>query len=968
MKLSTRIIAVLAIPVIGIVALSWIDMRLAVSTMRDADHSRDALRLAEGVGDLVHAIQAERALSAGFLAASGTQFGDDLAVQRDRVDGHRQAIDALTEAPGTTIAELRTLTAQLSGLDALRARVDRFDVPIPEMTEGYAPAIRSGLGIEAGIYAGLPLGPLAAAGAGRLALNEAIEAVGLGRAIGLVGFSRGMFDPVRLRRFDTLMGIEASQLSVAASMLDAAGVGAELANDPALMRRDAMRDPVLSRSDTSGHSASDWFAASGAWNDRLREIDHVVGQDMAVTAGAAFARARQTFMFSVFAALGVLAASGLGLMFSHRTGRALGALQLAMSAIADRQFLPDIPGLTRRDEIGAMATSLDTFQSRLARNAEAEQIAQFKAQAFSDSPSAMMLVDRDMNVIDYNDATRAIFEDNVEELRRRWPGFDPDNIDDSVIDRFHGNPASQRSLLADPERLPFATDISIGNCRLHLTINAVRAADGTHLGALLQWKDVDVERSHAAIIDTIRLCQTMAEYDGALRVLRMNENFERLYGWGQDALHRTPTELFGDGDALLAAQEQLRSGETVTCKVNRKSRDGQVAWIELAFNPVFTPTGKLDRIIEIGTDVTEAEIARQEAEVLRSARETESRHVVEELRRGLSAFAAGDLTCTLDRPFAPAMEQLREDYNRARDQLSDSVSGILAASHGLKSGAAEIAQASDDLARRTTTQAAALEEAAAALSELTVSVASASEGASEADRTVRTAETEARGGGEIVCSAIAAMSEIESSAADIGRIIGVIDEIAFQTNLLALNAGVEAARAGEAGRGFAVVAAEVRDLARRSSDAAREIKSLISASSGHVERGVGLVGQTGQSLERIVTSVTNVARLVADIAVSASEQSDGLREINSGIGQLDDVTQQNAAMVEEATAASHVLHGEAEVLSKIVARFTVPEPQDRVDHPEPVRAKAEHVRPAAMVAAGRAATPLASLSADWDEF
>jgi methyl-accepting chemotaxis protein len=232
---------------------------------------------------------------------------------------------------------------------------------------------------------------------------------------------------------------------------------------------------------------------------------------------------------------------------------------------------------------------------------------------------------------------------------------------------------------------------------------------------------------------------------------------------------------------------------------------------------------------------------------------------------------------------------------------------------------------SDDLSRRTENQAATLEETAAAMDELTASVRSAANGAREVEGVVGNARKDAEESEPVVKNAVAAMTEIESSSEEISQIIGVIDDIAFQTNLLALNAGVEAARAGEAGRGFAVVASEVRALAQRSSDAAKQIKTLISESSGQVERGVSLVGQAGDVLTKIAGHINHISGLVGEIASGAEEQSIGLGEINIGVTQLDKVTQQNAAMVEEATASSHALNGDATELSEVVSRFKLNE-------------------------------------------
>ena len=237
--------------------------------------------------------------------------------------------------------------------------------------------------------------------------------------------------------------------------------------------------------------------------------------------------------------------------------------------------------------------------------------------------------------------------------------------------------------------------------------------------------------------------------------------------------------------------------------------------------------------------------------------------------------------------------------------------------------AVEVSQASDDLSRRTEQQAASLEESAAALEQITATVKRSAEGAVEAGGVVEAAHREAVDGQQVVNRAIQAMGAIEESSAQIGNIIGVIDEIAFQTNLLALNAGVEAARAGDAGRGFAVVASEVRALAQRSAEAAKEIKSLISASSRQVGDGVSLVGDTGQALERIADQIGRLTTIAREISASSQEQATGLQQVNVAVSQMDQMTQQNAAMVEETTAASHSLASDARELDRLMQQFQV---------------------------------------------
>ncbi|MHC3126375.1 hypothetical protein OB03_03300, partial [Brevundimonas sp. GN22] len=263
----------------------------------------------------------------------------------------------------------------------------------------------------------------------------------------------------------------------------------------------------------------------------------------------------------------------------------------------------------------------------------------------------------------------------------------------------------------------------------------------------------------------------------------------------------------------------------------------------------------------------------------------------------------------------------------------------------------EISAASNDLSHRTEQQAATLEETAAALDQITVTVSRTADGAKEAASVVLGARSDAEHSGVVMNNAVQAMTAIESSSNQISAIIGVIDEIAFQTNLLALNAGVEAARAGDAGRGFAVVASEVRALAQRSAAAAKEIKTLISASGQQVSKGVDLVGQTGDALGRIVQRVAQIDALVNEIAASAQEQSTGLAQVNTAVNQMDQVTQQNAAMVEESTAACHALATEAEELAKSVSRFVVSQKlATRAKAPAQAHVVQPAVRPAAPVA------------------
>lgn len=331
--------------------------------------------------------------------------------------------------------------------------------------------------------------------------------------------------------------------------------------------------------------------------------------------------------------------------------------------------------------------------------------------------------------------------------------------------------------------------------------------------------------------------------------------------------------------------------------------------------------GELSRAMEV-TRVALYDAEQKLLEIEKS-RIADRGAVVGILDKHLSQLASRDLDCEIRETFPDEYEALRASFNSTVETLKATISEVMTATESITNGAAEISKSADDLSNRTESQAATLEETAAALEEMTASVKSAAEGAKSVEEAMSGARSEAETSGKVVQNAVAAMTEIEQSSSQISQIISVIDDIAFQTNLLALNAGVEAARAGEAGRGFAVVASEVRGLAQRSADAATEIKTLIEDSSRQVDRGVNLVGKAGEALGSIVGRVNEISKLVTEIASGAAEQATGLGEINTGVVQLDRVTQQNAAMVEEATAAGHMLHSDAAKMSTLVSQFSV---------------------------------------------
>lgn len=552
----------------------------------------------------------------------------------------------------------------------------------------------------------------------------------------------------------------------------------------------------------------------------------------------------------------------------------------------------------------------------------------FKNSAFDSSSSAMMLVDRDLTVQYVNKATIALLTRHEEAFRKVWPSFSVANMVGTCIDIFHKNPAHQRAMLADPSRLPYKTDIAIGDIKIELNISAINDPKGRYVGSTLTWEDVTEQRSNAGILDALNRGQALIEFSLDGKVMAVNENFCRTMGYSRDEVIGKHHSLFVEADYRRSEEykdfwKQLGEGKYQAGKFKRLGRGGKTVWLEASYNPIVDKLGRPFKVVKLAEDVTQIEEERERNEKERLAREREQSLVVEGLATGLAELSAGNLTHRISEPFPGVYENLRQNFNQSITKLQAAMRKIANSADGISSEAAGISSSADNLAMRTEQQAASLEQTAAALEQVTTTVRGTASASKEASQAVTVARTDAETAQSVMKQTLTAMSQIEASSGQIGNIISVMEEIAFQTNLLSLNAGVEAARAGDAGRGFAVVATEVRALAQRSAEASREIKELISNSSNHIEAGGRYVRQAGDALGHIAAKVVEINGLVENIAASAQEQSIALSEVNVAVNQMDQFTQQNAAMVEETTAASHSMNSEAQELARLISEFQV---------------------------------------------
>ena len=1022
LSIKVKIATAILLPVLGLLFYSGYTVLDKQSQWSQLAELEALAVFAPKMSAVVHEMQAERGYSAVFIGSRGSsaasanmngqyQNTDKAAAQLNQAAAEFDVTHLGAELEG----KYNKALSELGRIGQIRGNVGSLSMSGSDMAAYYTSTIQAMIEVIT-LMAGLsPDATVSNDITAYISVIQAKEKTGVERAMGALGFNQGRFDPEVLRRFSGLIAEQESYLwvfdhyaSATMRQLYADIVRGAEVDTVRRMEQIALEGGLLG--DLQGVRGPEWFAAITAKINLMKEAEDAVARQMLDHVVEIEIAARNAFFIFLAITIALLLVTlAIAYYVTSNIGKTISSLLEKVGSGSDGD---DADG----DELAVLSAAVDRFVRQAMENSRIRT-------ALDNCQANVMVADTDLNIV-YMNVTMVEMMKNAEaDLKQDLPNLDTDKLMGTCVDVFHKNPSHQRGMI-EGLTSAYETTIEVGGRIFDLIASPITDDSGTRLGTVVEWDDVTeklaAERETQRIanenmrvrvaLDNCAANVMVADTDyniaymneAVLNMMRKAESdlkkdlpsfdANNLLGNSIDNFHKNPAHQRG----ML---EKLDSIYQTSITVGGRTFD-------LIANPIVNEAGeRLGTVVEWNDVTLELAIQEEIDEVVQAvvagdftkslSLEGKSgfflnlseainglkdniENVLKDVAEALASLAQGNLTNRITADYQGTYETLKQDVNQTTERLAKTVTDIITAANEISNASSEIAAGGADLSQRTEQQASNLEETAASMEEMATTVKQNAENAQQANQLSITARSTAETGGEVVNKAVTAMAGIEESSQKVSDIIGVIDEIAFQTNLLALNAAVEAARAGEAGKGFAVVASEVRTLAQRSSEAAKDIKGLILDSDAQVKDGVQLVNQTGESLSEIVDSIKRVADIVSEIAAASGEQATGVEEINTAITNMDEMTQQNAALVEESSANARSLEEQSDHMLEMMGFFAIDgaktaEAPERIPANNGVHKGAKPEKPAAKpepAAPPKKAVAAGAAPADdeWEEF
>ena len=816
MKLSRKLTLMVAIPAVILIGFATVVEFESVTLRQDAVKLQSMADLSVKFSSLVHEMQKERGMTAGFIGSQGGRFGPELKNQREETNTRRQILDEfLTEFDAARLGEefeqhLQDAIVRLDRMNEIRRQVDGLNIALGDALRYYTGNNAALLSMISEMSTLSPDKGLAIMTAAYANFLQGKERAGIERAVLANTFSRDQFTGGLFNRFMSLVTIQNTYRDVFLSLAteEHQQFYRDTLQGESVDEAERMRQVAIDNAASGGFGidATYWFSMQTGKINLLKEIEDKLAEDLAAAAASLKGSATTALIVSFLTTLAGLAITvWMAIVISRSISRQIGGEPAEIESIA--QGIAD--GDLGKGQMTAVSESTGIYASMQQLQGKLSEVIEKDIQAIVDAAR-----DGDLS-------KRVPLENRTGFYEKLGQGIN-DLVD--VNERVIGDTVRVFSAL-----------------------------------------------SHGNLNETIN-----TDYRGSFDQLKHDANA---------TVEKIRHVIEGDIQSLVDA---ARTGD-LKRRIDISDKDGFFESLSLGMNEL---VGTVDQVFS-------------------------------DIAGTMRNVAEGDLTQTIDTDYQGAYDDLKQDINKTITNLDGIIADVRDSSKVINNAAAEISSGNENLSSRTEQQASSLEETASSMEELTSTVQNNATNALQANQLAQSARNQAEEGGAVVNQAIDAMSEISTSSNKIEEIIGVIDEIAFQTNLLALNASVEAARAGEQGRGFAVVATEVRNLAQRSATAAKEIKDLIQDSVSKVDAGSALVNQSGETLSEIVNSVKKVGDIISEITAASQEQSEGIEQVNQAVAGMDSITQQNAAIAEQTSAAAFSMNEKAQEMEGAMSFFTV---------------------------------------------